>query len=175
MITESGRLELTWFDHERHTSQVLWTLEECYPHETWTERDLLRFIQHRTSTNIIKVLVDSRDIVHGVIMYSLARKQRSLCRIRRVAVRQRYRRCGLASYMLNALCGRRSLLNRRNKFLCRVHERDLAAQRLLQSMGFTFNALAPREKDENGEDYYEFVFLRKAAETLLRKPQTIRA
>lgn len=157
MIIAEGRLSIEWYK-PGHLEQLRDLHRCCFPREQWKRDDFVRFVDNKTGrNNVVKVLIDEKDVVYGSLLYTLDAQS---CRIRRVAVWPDYRRRGLATFLLNSLCGPLSPVRRR-LFLARVHETNTDAQLFLKDgMGFQFDPQRPRSKDDAGKDYYEFTFVK---------------
>ncbi len=126
---------------------------QCYPEENWKKSDFLRFAEHPNNTNVLKVIgVEQRDVVLGSLLYTL--RNPDVCHIRRIATIPRLQRHGMAKYALRSLLGGPL---QRKRFEAKVHERNLAGQALLKSVGFVVDANVSREKAEDGSDYYLFI------------------
>lgn len=156
MIIDNSILALRWY-RPPDLAQLTALYRDCFPDERWTEDDFHKFMctEHN---NVIKVLVDDEDVVYGSLLYTM---DTQMCRIRRVAVSQVYRRIGLCTFMLHALCGPRSPI-RRSLFTVRVRETNTPMLMLLKNrMGFVFDPRKPRQVDVNGVEFYEFTFTKE--------------
>lgn len=155
MSISDGNHSLKWCEPVYYP-QLLELMHACFPAQKWTGLDLDRFQDKAGQTNVIKVLVDERDAVYGAVFYTLL-AGRTTCRIRRLAVHADYRRQGLGSFMLSALCGERSPV-RRKHFVARVPEdRTDALMFFTRGAGFRFDPDREREVVK-GEEMYEFTF-----------------
>lgn len=157
MITGEGRLAVKWYG-PAHVEQLRDLHRCCFAREQWTRSDFQKFVDKPGRSGVVKVLVDEKEIVYGSLLYTM---DADSCRIRRVAVWPDFRRAGLASFMVNSLCGRLSPV-RRKLFLARVREDNKPAQLFLRDgMGFQFDPARLRDRDEEtGFDYYEFTFVK---------------
>lgn len=159
MIIDDAILELRWYK-EVDLDQLVALHDECFSREAWERADFGKFMAggRRRRNNVIKSLVDSAGRLYGALLYTMEAQQ---CRIRRVSVFDQYRRNGLATFMLNALCGPRSPI-RRKVFTTRVRETNTSMLLLLKNrMGFTFDPMRTRESD-GGVEFYEFTFIKDA-------------
>lgn len=153
-----GALELRGYNPD-NLHRLEWLLDTCYPDESWTRRDLHKFVVRRDVQNVLRTLHDGKDDLYGAILYTVEADQ---CRIRRIAVHPDWRRQGIASYLLGAIVGPRSVV-RKSYYVARVRESNLAGQLLLHNkFHFSFDPKARREKAPTGEDFYVFT---------LRKPE----
>lgn len=156
MIIAEGRLRIEWYK-PAHLEQLRDLHRCCFPREGWKRDDFVRFVGKAGRNNVVKVLVDERETVYGSLLYTLDAQS---CRFRRVGMWPDYRRRGLATFMVNSLCGPLSPVRRR-LFLARVREANKEAQLFFQKgMGFQFDPTRERAKDESGKDYYEFTFVK---------------
>lgn len=158
MIIAEGRLSLGWHK-PAHLEQLHDLHRCCFPKENWTVDDFSKFASPRSGrTNVLKTLVDDRDTVYGSLLYTLDGQS---CRVRRLAVWPDFRRQGMAAFMMNSLCGPLSPI-RRKLFMARVRENNLVAQMFFKNgMGFQFDPLRERERDEEQKvDFYEFTYVK---------------
>lgn len=160
MIIAEGRAEVRWY-RVSDFPQLKALYKVAFPAEKWEMKDFVAFIERTKSEgtkhgNILKVLgIQDSSLVLGAVMYTL--EDADTCRIRRVAIVEKFQRKGLGLFLLStALTGRRSPL-RRKHFVARVDEYNYPTQALLQKLTFKVNATAKRQQ-RNGHDIYEFTY-----------------
>jgi hypothetical protein len=166
MIIDEGSLRVKWYDPEFHLGQLIALMKACFPHEEWKPLDFDKFMGSRARNNIIKVLVDDHHNVYGAMFYCLSV---NTCRIRRIAVNDKHRRKGLATYMVHTLTGPRSPLRKR-LFLAHIRESNFPAQALFHGkLNFQFDPELARTKvkrlddEKEDEDMYVFSFEKAVA------------
>ena len=144
MFTDEGRLavrlQVRWQDreHPHDLPQLEDLFHDCFPGESWTEKDFVKFRQNQAHNNTIKVLVGhpddaNRDTLYGAVLYTVGPLA---VRVRRVAVAAPYRRRMYGSFLMSFLVGRRSGF-RRKTYTAHVPEDNLAAQCFFRSLKFT--------------------------------------
>lgn len=162
MFIDEKQIQLRWYNPEDdgELEQLVRLHHLCFPTEKWKKKDFVNFVGGtHGNNNVVKVVEDvETHRLYGTLLYTL---EEGRLRLRRICVTEPVRRRGLATFMLNALCGPRSPIRRR-VFTARVREANLAAQCLLRGMGFDFDGTRPRQHDANGEAYFEFTFNKDA-------------
>ncbi len=133
---------------------------ESFAREHWLPQDFTDFAMHPNRDNRIKVLVDESDRSQQILAAIAVTLTAEECCVRRLAVPRELRRQGHATYLLNQVAGRQSVIQRRI-FTAVVPETNLAAQLFFRdsSVGFRFDA-ADRRWLANGHQGYVFRFLK---------------
>lgn len=155
MIIDDKLVQLRWYRPESK-QELSWLADlhlECLPTELWKPKDFTNFVGGgHGNNNVVKVAASEDGCVYGSLLYTL---EESALRLRRVCVTGTVRRQGLATFMINALCGPRSPIRRR-RFVARVRESNYPAQALLAGLGFAFDPHKDRQLDEANQHYYAF-------------------
>lgn len=155
MIIDDKLVQLRWYkpDDAGELGRLADLHLECFPAEAWKPKDFVNFVGGgHGNNNVVKVAASEDGCVYGSLLYTL---EASALRLRRVSVTEAVRRQGLATFMLNALCGPRSPIRRR-LFTARVRESNYPAQALLVSLGFAFDPQKARQRDEANQQYFAF-------------------
>lgn len=113
----------------------------------WSEDDFLRCLRQR---NCIGMVAEHEDRVAGFMIYEL---HKTRLHILNFAVGTQFRRCGVATQMVDKLIGKLSS-QRRNRILLEVRETNLAAQLFFRSAGFRAVSVLRAFYEDSPEDAY---------------------
>lgn len=113
----------------------------------WSEEDFIRCLRQR---NCIGMVAEFSERVVGFMIYEL---HRSRLHILNFAVHPDMRRRQVGTQMAQKLCGKLSL-DRRNRILLEVRERNLPAQLFFRSVGFRAISVLRDFYEDTTEDAY---------------------
>jgi ribosomal-protein-alanine N-acetyltransferase len=113
----------------------------------WLEEDFIRCLRQR---NCIGMVAEVSEQVVGFMIYEL---HRSRLHILNFAVHENFRRRGVGTQMAQKLMGKLTM-DRRNRILLEVRERNLPAQLFFRSTGFRAISVLRDFYEDSPEDAY---------------------
>lgn len=129
MLLSDGSVSVKWYDTE-DLSALTKVHAVCFPDEHWRATDFIRFADK--PGQIVRAIVKDDGVVIGSLLY---RNSQDEVRIARVAVLPKFRRQGVATYVIRTLIGPNSP-NRKRFVTARLREHNAPAQLLLKKLKF---------------------------------------
>ena len=165
MATTEGerlRIQLRWMIR-RDMSEVLGIEQEAFEFPR-ADEDFTRCLRQR---NCIGMVAEVGDSVVGFMIYEL---HRTRLHVLNFAVRRSHRRFGIGSQMMGKLFSKLSI-ERRDRILLEVRERNLPAQLFFRSLGYRAITVLKDFYEDTTEDAYlmQYLSAEAAAEALPRR------
>jgi ribosomal-protein-alanine N-acetyltransferase len=150
--TEADRLriQLRWMIR-RDMPEVLAIEQEAFEFP-WSDEDFTRCLRQR---NCIGMVAEVGDSVVAFMIYEL---HRTRLHVLNFAVRRSHRRLGIGSQMMGKLFAKLSV-ERRDRILLEVRERNLPAQVFFRSLGYRAISVLKDFYEDSTEDAYLMQFL----------------
>ena len=150
--TEADRLriQLRWMIR-RDMPEVLAIEQEAFEFP-WSDEDFTRCIRQR---NCIGMVAEVGDSVVAFMIYEL---HRTRLHVLNFAVRRSHRRLGIGTQMMGKLFAKLSV-ERRDRILLEVRERNLPAQVFFRSLGYRAITVLKDFYEDSTEDAYLMQFL----------------
>lgn len=150
--TEADRLriQLRWMIR-RDMQEVLSIEQEAFEFP-WSDEDFTRCLRQR---NCIGMVAEVGDSVVAFMIYEL---HRTRLHVLNFAVRRSHRRLGIGSQMMGKLFAKLSV-ERRDRILLEVRERNLPAQVFFRSLGYRAISVLKDFYEDSTEDAYLMQFL----------------
>ena len=150
--TEADRLriQLRWMIR-RDMPEVLAIEQEAFEFP-WSDEDFTRCLRQR---NCIGMVAEVGDSVVAFMIYEL---HRTRLHVLNFAVRRSHRRMGIGSQMMGKLFAKLSV-ERRDRILLEVRERNLPAQVFFRSLGYRAISVLKDFYEDSTEDAYLMQFL----------------
>ncbi len=150
--TEADRLriQLRWMIR-RDMPEVLAIEQEAFEFP-WSDEDFTRCLRQR---NCIGMVAEVGDSVVAFMIYEL---HRTRLHVLNFAVRRSHRRLGIGTQMMGKLFAKLSV-ERRDRILLEVRERNLPAQVFLRSLGYRAITVLKDFYEDSTEDAYLMQFL----------------
>lgn len=153
MATTEGdrlRIQLRWMIR-RDMPEVLSTEQEAFEFP-WSDEDFTRCLRQR---NCIGMVAEAGDSVVAFMIYEL---HRTRLHVLNFAVRRSHRRLGIGSQMMEKLFAKLSV-ERRDRILLEVRERNLPAQLFFRSLGYRAISVLKDFYEDSPEDAYLMQYL----------------
>ena len=153
MATTEGdrlRIQLRWMIR-RDMPEVLSIEQEAFEFP-WSDEDFTRCLRQR---NCIGMVAEAGDSVVAFMIYEL---HRTRLHVLNFAVRRSHRRLGIGSQMMEKLFAKLSV-ERRDRILLEVRERNLPAQLFFRSLGYRAITVLKDFYEDSTEDAYLMQFL----------------
>jgi len=150
--TEADRLriQLRWMIR-RDMPEVLAIEQEAFEFP-WSDEDFTRCLRQR---NCIGMVAEVGDSVVAFMIYEL---HRTRLHVLNFAVRRSHRRLGIGKQMMGKLFAKLSV-ERRDRILLEVRERNLPAQVFFRSLGYRAISVLKDFYEDSTEDAYLMQFL----------------
>lgn len=150
--TEADRLriQLRWMIR-RDMPEVLEIEQEAFEFP-WSDEDFTRCLRQR---NCIGMVAEVGDSVVAFMIYEL---HRTRLHVLNFAVRRSHRRLGIGTQMMGKLFAKLSV-ERRDRILLEVRERNLPAQVFFRSLGYRAITVLKDFYEDSTEDAYLMQFL----------------
>jgi len=150
--TEADRLriQLRWMIR-RDMPEVLAIEQEAFEFP-WSDEDFTRCLRQR---NCIGMVAEVGDSVVAFMIYEL---HRTRLHVLNFAVRRSHRRLGIGTQMMGKLFAKLSV-ERRDRILLEVRERNLPAQVFFRSLGYRAITVLKDFYEDSTEDAYVMQFL----------------
>ncbi len=150
--TEADRLriQLRWMIR-RDMPEVL-AIEQEAVEFPWSDEDFTRCLRQR---NCIGMVAEVGDSVVAFMIYEL---HRTRLHVLNFAVRRSHRRLGIGTQMMGKLFAKLSV-ERRDRILLEVRERNLPAQVFFRSLGYRAITVLKDFYEDSTEDAYLMQFL----------------
>ncbi len=150
--TEADRLriQLRWMIR-RDMPEVLAIEQEAFEFP-WSDEDFTRCLRQR---NCIGMVAEVGDSVVAFMIYEL---HRTRLHVLNFAVRRSHRRLGIGTQMMGKLFAKLSV-ERRDRILLEVRERNLPAQVFFRSLGYRAITVLKDFYEDSTEDAYLMQFL----------------
>lgn len=150
--TEADRLriQLRWMIR-RDMPEVLSIEQEAFEFP-WSDEDFTRCLRQR---NCIGMVAEVGDSVVAFMIYEL---HRTRLHVLNFAVRRSHRRLGIGTQMMGKLFAKLSV-ERRDRILLEVRERNLPAQVFFRSLGYRAITVLKDFYEDSTEDAYLMQFL----------------
>ncbi len=150
--TEADRLriQLRWMIR-RDMPEVLAIEQEAFEFP-WSDEDFTRCLRQR---NCIGMVAEVGDSVVAFMIYEL---HRTRLQVLNFAVRRSHRRLGIGTQMMGKLFAKLSV-ERRDRILLEVRERNLPAQVFFRSLGYRAITVLKDFYEDSTEDAYLMQFL----------------
>lgn len=150
--TEADRLriQLRWMIR-RDMPEVLSIEQEAFEFP-WSDEDFTRCLRQR---NCIGMVAEVGDSVVAFMIYEL---HRTRLHVLNFAVRRSHRRLGIGSQMMGKLFAKLSV-ERRDRILLEVRERNLPAQVFFRSLGYRAISVLKDFYEDSTEDAYLMQYL----------------
>ena len=150
--TEADRLriQLRWMIR-RDMPEVLAIEQEAFEFP-WSDEDFTRCLRQR---NCIGMVAEVGDSVIAFMIYEL---HRTRLHVLNFAVRRSHRRLGIGTQMMGKLFAKLSV-ERRDRILLEVRERNLPAQVFFRSLGYRAITVLKDFYEDSTEDAYLMQFL----------------
>ena len=150
--TEADRLriQLRWMIR-RDMPEVLAIEQEAFEFP-WSDEDFTRCLRQR---NCIGMVAEVGDSVVAFMIYEL---HRTRLHVLNFAVRRSHRRLGIGTQMMGKLFAKLSV-ERRDRILLEVRERNLPAQVFFRSLGYRAISVLKDFYEDSTEDAYLMQFL----------------
>jgi len=150
--TEADRLriQLRWMIR-RDMPEVLAIEQEAFEFP-WSDEDFTRCLRKR---NCIGMVAEVGDSVVAFMIYEL---HRTRLHVLNFAVRRSHRRLGIGTQMMGKLFAKLSV-ERRDRILLEVRERNLPAQVFFRSLGYRAITVLKDFYEDSTEDAYLMQFL----------------
>ena len=150
--TEADRLriQLRWMIR-RDMPEVLAIEQEAFEFP-WSDEDFTRCLRQR---NCIGMVAEVGDSVVAFMIYEL---HRTRLHVLNFAVRRSHRRLGIGTQMMGKLFAKLSV-ERRDRILLEVRERNLPAQVFFRSLGYRAITVLKDVYEDSTEDAYLMQFL----------------
>ena len=150
--TEADRLriQLRWMIR-RDMPEVLAIEQEAFEFP-WSDEDFTRCLRQR---NCIGMVAEVGDSVVAFMIYEL---HRTRLHVLNFAVRRSHRRVGIGTQMMGKLFAKLSV-ERRDRILLEVRERNLPAQVFFRSLGYRAITVLKDFYEDSTEDAYLMQFL----------------
>ena len=161
MATTEGerlRIQLRWMIR-RDMPEVLDVEQEAFEFP-WSDEDFTRCLRQR---NCIGMVAEVGDSVVAFMIYEL---HRTRLHVLNFAVRRSHRRLGIGSQMMEKLFAKLSV-ERRDRILLEVRERNLPAQVFFRSLGFRAITVLKDFYEDTTEDAYLMQYLSGEASTMV--------
>ena len=145
--TEADRLriQLRWMIR-RDMAEVLTIEQEAFEFP-WSDEDFTRCLRQR---NCIGMVAEVGDSVVAFMIYEL---HRTRLHVLNFAVRRSHRRLGIGAQMMGKLVAKLSV-ERRDRILLEVRERNLPAQLFFRSLGYRAISVLKDFYEDSTEDAY---------------------
>lgn len=153
MATTEGdrlRIQLRWMIR-RDMPEVLSIEQEAFEFP-WSDEDFTRCLRQR---NCIGMVAEAGDSVVAFMIYEL---HRTRLHVLNFAVRRSHRRLGIGSQMMEKLFAKLSV-ERRDRILLEVRERNLPAQLFFRSLGYRAISVLKDFYEDSPEDAYLMQYL----------------
>ena len=159
--TEADRLriQLRWMIR-RDMPEVLAIEQEAFEFP-WSDEDFTRCLRQR---NCIGMVAEVGDSVIAFMIYEL---HRTRLHVLNFAVRRSHRRLGIGTQMMGKLFAKLSV-ERRDRILLEVRERNLPAQVFFRSLGYRAITVLKDFYEDSTEDAYLMEYLMEAAPAALQ-------
>ena len=150
--TEADRLriQLRWMIR-RDMPEVLSIEQEAFEFP-WSDEDFTRCLRQR---NCIGMVAEVGDSVVAFMIYEL---HRTRLHVLNFAVRRSHRRLGIGTQMMGKLVAKLSV-ERRDRILLEVRERNLPAQVFFRSLGYRAISVLKDFYEDSTEDAYLMQYL----------------
>jgi ribosomal-protein-alanine N-acetyltransferase len=125
---------------------------ECFPANSWTERDFRNCLKSRK--NVGTVIEDHLGC--QAVGFCIYRMHKNFYELLSLAVRPHFRRRGFGKTLLTRLADK--LTGKRRAILLRVRETNLDAQLFFKALGFSATKVLRRYYSDTREDAYLFKF-----------------
>ena len=161
MATTEGerlRIQLRWMIR-RDMPEVLDVEQEAFEFP-WSDEDFTRCLRQR---NCIGMVAEVGDSVVAFMIYEL---HRTRLHVLNFAVRRSHRRLGIGSQMMEKLFAKLSV-ERRDRILLEVRERNLPAQVFFRSLGFRAITVLKDFYEDTTEDAYLMQYLSGEVSTMV--------
>ena len=161
MATTEGerlRVQLRWMIR-RDMPEVLDVEQEAFEFP-WSDEDFTRCLRQR---NCIGMVAEVGDSVVAFMIYEL---HRTRLHVLNFAVRRSHRRLGIGSQMMEKLFAKLSV-ERRDRILLEVRERNLPAQLFFRSLGYRAITVLKDFYEDTTEDAYLMQYLSGEASTMV--------
>jgi len=155
---ERLRIQLRWMIR-RDMPEVLDVEQEAFEFP-WSDEDFTRCLRQR---NCIGMVAEVGDSVVAFMIYEL---HRTRLHVLNFAVRRSHRRLGIGSQMMEKLFAKLSV-ERRDRILLEVRERNLPAQVFFRSLGFRAITVLKDFYEDTTEDAYLMQYLSGEASTMV--------
>jgi len=126
----------------------------------WSDEDFTRCLRQR---NCIGMVAEVGDSVVAFMIYEL---HRTRLHVLNFAVRRSHRRLGIGSQMMEKLFAKLSV-ERRDRILLEVRERNLPAQLFFRSLGYRAITVLKDFYEDTTEDAYLMQYLSGEASTMV--------
>ena len=159
--TEADRLriQLRWMIR-RDMPEVLSIEQEAFEFP-WSDEDFTRCLRQR---NCIGMVAEVGDSVVAFMIYEL---HRTRLHVLNFAVRRSHRRLGIGTQMMGKLVAKLSV-ERRDRILLEVRERNLPAQVFFRSLGYRAISVLKDFYEDSTEDAYLMQYLSAEAASVAR-------
>ncbi len=157
--TEADRLriQLRWMIR-RDMPEVLSIEQEAFEFP-WSDEDFTRCLRQR---NCIGMVAEVGDSVVAFMIYEL---HRTRLHVLNFAVRRSHRRLGIGTQMMGKLFAKLSV-ERRDRILLEVRERNLPAQVFFRSLGYRAISVLKDFYEDSTEDAYLMQYLSAEAASI---------
>jgi len=155
---ERLRVQLRWMIR-RDMPEVLDVEQEAFEFP-WSDEDFTRCLRQR---NCIGMVAEVGDSVVAFMIYEL---HRTRLHVLNFAVRRSHRRLGIGSQMMEKLFAKLSV-ERRDRILLEVRERNLPAQLFFRSLGYRAITVLKDFYEDTTEDAYLMQYLSGEASTMV--------
>jgi ribosomal-protein-alanine N-acetyltransferase len=150
--TEADRLriQLRWMIR-RDMPEVLAIEQEAFEFP-WSDEDFTRCLRQRNCIGMVAEVGDS------VVAFKIYELHRTRLHVLNFAVRRSHRRLGIGTQMMGKLFAKLSV-ERRDRILLEVRERNLPAQVFFRSLGYRAITVLKDFYEDSTEDAYLMQFL----------------